>query len=166
MKKITVLFLFTLLLASCVPSVSRTEHHKYCSFKMPGYVHLAPVTNTAFNKENYFKFNSSRSSSMLQIFVYNTEIDLDEKIAGQEDAINKPDIFTAAATVPVNHFGRYTGKGIAMTGDYSGGLVHGKIVIFAYSGKNRGFVAIYQHIPENANDFDSVVNSFKIRDRG
>lgn len=103
---------------------------------------------------------------MLQIFVFDEQSDVNDKIDAQEKALNKPGVFTANKITPVNHWGKYEGKGIVMDGVYKGGIIKGKITVFAYSNDKSSFLIIRQDIGSQElvkANFDQIENSFKLK---
>jgi hypothetical protein len=139
---------------------------KRCTFSLADDLSLQNIDTTVFSKEGYFKIKPSVDPGMLQIFVFEGQSDINDKIDRQEKALNQPEVFTASQITPVNHWGKYEGKGIVMNGVYKGGLIKGKITVFAYSNDKSSFLIVRQDIGSHElvkANFDQIENSFKLK---
>ena len=181
MKKIIVLFAicFIVLQACNLSSGNKTADAKLvdnidyklidkkrCSFRLADDLKLQNIDTTMFSKEGYFKIEPPVDAGMLQIFVFEGESDINDKIDRQQKALNQPEIFTASTITPLNHWGKYEGKGIVMNGIYKGGIIKGKITVFAHSNDKSSFLIIRQDIGSHElvkADFDQIENSFKLK---
>lgn len=167
-----VLIVILVFIQACKSDVKKSEvgnfqliDEKRCEFKLAPDLMLKEIDTTKFDKDGYFKIYSKVSNSMMQIFVFNTEIDAAEKVADEKSALNTPEVFTANTFNDVTKFGHYTGTGLIMDGYYKGGIVKGKIKVFAYSTSKSAFLIIRQIIntDESSDDFDKVENSFILK---
>src|SRR5579885_2727036 len=120
-----------------------TVNRQRCSFQVTDKLYLDHI-DSSFNPQAYFKIRSYLSENMMQLFVYDTKIDEDEKLNAEMKALNVPDVFIPNSIEKITHFGDYEGKGVIMKGVYSGGVVNGTIKVFCFSGKDKGFMAIRQ----------------------
>lgn len=139
---------------------------KRCSFRLDDGLSLKDIDTTMFTKEGYFKIEPSVDPGAFQIFVFDGQSDINDKIDAQEKALNQPEIFTAGEIMPLNHWGKYDGKGMVMNGIYKGGVIKGKITIFAYSNDKSSFLIIRQDIGSHESvkaNFDQIENSFKLK---
>jgi hypothetical protein len=134
-----------------------------CSFDIPGNLYLGEI-DSSFDEQGYFRILSDKSENRVQLFVYNSEIDTDEELKIKVEALNAPDVFKAKSIDSVNQFGNYTGKGVLMKGIYAGGIIKGKIKVFCYSGKDKGFTAVTQIIDaSDTSAFKIIENSFLLK---
>jgi len=173
MKIIYILFFLFSIFQSCINTLPKTEDKKsqmqnkeHCSFEMSSNLQFKPIDTTKFAKESYFKIGSSISDNIMQIFVYDTQIDALQKTKDQQEALNTPDVFSAKTITPINKIGKYNCSGILMEGVYAGGIIKGKIKVFAYSDAQKGFVFIRQYIGGSNNDtedFDQIENTFTLK---
>lgn len=161
--------LFFPLLTSCLDTGTNNEiqskkiNRERCSFALPAHLYLGTI-DSSFDEQGYFRVLSERSQNRMQLFVYNSKIDIDEELKGKIEALNSRDVFTARSIDSVNRFGDYEGKGVIMAGIYNGGIVKGKIKIFCYSNDQKGFVTIRQIIdPKDSSSFNLVEKSFLLK---
>ena len=137
-----------------------------CRFKLPGDLVLKPIDTSEFDKEGYFEITSHDENETLQIFVFDHKTDVDEQLNMQQKALDTPAVFTAKTITPIKQWGKYNSKGILMNGLYAGGVIKGKITVFAYSTDKRGFLVIQQdvgsHESEKA-DIKLVADSFFLK---
>jgi len=134
-----------------------------CAFDLPVDLYLGR-TDGSLSEEGYFKIESSESNNILQLFVYNTQIDIEEHVNRQQEALNSDDIFTAATIDTISRLGSYDGKGVVMKGAYAGGVVNGEIKIFCFSNNEKGFLIIRQTInKDDSQNFDIVEKSFLLK---
>ena len=139
---------------------------KRCSFRLADDLSLQNIDTTVFSKEGYLKIEPPVDPGMLQIFLFDGQRDINDEIASQEKALNQPEIFTANKITLMNHWGKYEGKGIVMNGVYKGGIIKGKITVFAYSNDKSSFLIIRQDIGSHElvkANFDQIENSFKLK---
>jgi hypothetical protein len=175
MKKIAAFLIIAcsvLLLQACIMGNGTTSEtgklinkHR-CSFRLPEDLALQAIDTTVFDKEGYFKIASADNTKILQIFVYDQKTDPDEQISAQQKALNTPEVFTAQTIIPVKRWGKYNGKGILMDGTYNGGVVKGKIIVFAYNTIKSGFLIIQQDIGSHDSgkaDLKQVEDSFLLK---
>ena len=140
-----------------------TVNRQRCSFNVTDKLYLDRI-DSSFNPEGYFKIKSYMSENMLQLFVFDTKIDEDDKLNAEVRALNSPDVFIPHSIEQINHFGNYQGKGVVMNGVYSGGVLNGTIKVFCFGEKDKGFLAIRQTIrPVDEKEFDVVENSFTLK---
>lgn len=140
-----------------------TVNRQRCSFQVTDKLYLDHI-DSAFNPQAYFKIRSYLSENMIQLFVFDTKIDIDEKLNTEAKSLNAPDVFRADSIVKITHFGNYEGRGVIMKGTYSGGVVNGTIKVFCFSDKDKGFMAIRQTIRSvDDKEFDVVENSFILK---
>ena len=140
-----------------------TVNRQRCSFDLPNNLYLGKI-DSSFSEEGYFKIVSFKSGNIMQLFVFDSPIDPEEKFKSQEDALNSPEIFTAKTIENIPRFGNYEGKGVIMKGTYSGGVVTGSIKIFSFAEENKGFLVIRQMIhDDDTKDFDLVESTFHLK---
>ena len=134
-----------------------------CSFVLPEKLYLGKI-DSSFNEEGYFRIISRESENRMQLFVYDSQTDMDERVNAQMNALNSPDVFSAKKIERINRFGNYQGKGVIMKGTYTGGVIQGKIKIFCYGTSAKGFLVIQQTIKvaDTAN-FAMVEKSFLLK---
>jgi hypothetical protein len=134
-----------------------------CSFELPDNLYLGKI-DSSFDEQGYFRILSDKSENRMQLFVYNSGIDLDTELKIKMEALNAPDVFKARLIDSLNQFGNYKGKGVVMSGTYEGGVVKGKIKIFCYSGQDKGLIVIRQIINNgDTSAFKDVENSFLLK---
>lgn len=134
-----------------------------CSFNLPGSLFLGEI-DVSLDEEGYFRIISHRSENRMQLFVFNSKIDVDEKLDNQIEALNTPNVFTAKSIEKENRFGNYQGKGVIMKGIYQGGIVRGTIQIFCFGTGDKGFLVIRQTIKKSDTEaFNLVENSFRMK---
>ncbi len=137
---------------------------QHCSFDLTDKLYLDKIDDSSFSEEGYFKIASHESSNVLQLFVYDAPVDVNDKVTAQVEALNSPDIFTASSIDSVFQLGRYTGKGVNMKGTYEGGVIKGAIKIFSFTNDNKGFLLIRQTIDYNDTaDFNLVERSLLLK---
>ena len=174
MKKIAPLLIacFLLLLQACIMGngvsndTGKLMNRQRCSFRLPGDLVLKPIDTNEFDKEGYFEIASNDDNETLQIFVFDHKIDPDEQLNMQQKALDTPTVFTAKTITPIKQWGKYNGKGILMSGLYAGGVIKGKITVFAYSTAKRGFLIIQQDIGSQESekaDIKLVADSFFLK---
>ena len=135
-----------------------------CSFELPVSLYLGKIDTSTYDEQGYFRILSNKSENRMQLFVRNSNIDVNEELKNQIEALNSPDVFTARRIDSLNQFGNYRGKGVLMSGIYEGGIVKGKIKIFCYTGHNNGLIIVWQTI--NNGDtlaFKEVESSFLLK---
>jgi hypothetical protein len=169
LKKILLPGLFFFLITSC-KYANDSQKNKFekitrerCSFDLQRSLYLGEI-DSSFDEQGYIRILSDKSENRMQLFIYNSEIDINEELETKVKALNSPNVFTAASIDSVNQFGNYKGKGVIMTGVYAGGIIKGKIKVFCYGNEDKGFVAVRQII--NASDsssFNLVENSFLLK---
>jgi hypothetical protein len=134
-----------------------------CSFVLPGKLYLGKI-DSSFNEEGYFRILSRESENRMQMFVYDSQIDIDERVNAQMNALNSPDVFSAKTIERISRFGNYQGKGVIMKGTYTGGVIQGKIRVFCYSTTGKGFLVIQQTIKSaDTANFALVEKSFLLK---
>jgi hypothetical protein len=114
-----------------------------CSFELSNNLYLGKI-DSSFDNEGYIRVLSDESENRMQLFVYNSSIDIDEELKIKIEALNSPDIFTANSIDSVNQFGKYKGKGVIMKGTYEGGIVKGRIKVFCHGREDKGFIVVLQ----------------------
>lgn len=140
-----------------------TVNRQRCSFQVTDKLYLDHI-DSAFNPQAYFKIRSYLSENLMQLFVFDSKIDVDEKLNTEVKALNAPDVFIADSIEKITHFGNYEGKGVIMKGMYSGGVVNGTIKVFCFTDQDKGFMAIRQTIRSlDDKEFDVVENSFTLK---
>jgi hypothetical protein len=134
-----------------------------CSFELPINLYLGKL-DSSFDEQGYFRILSDKSENRMQLFVYNSGIDVDEELKTKVEALNAPGVFTARLIDSLNQFGNYQGKGVVMSGTYEGGIIKGKIKIFCYTGRNNGLIVVWQ-IPNNGDTlaFKEIESSFLLK---
>jgi len=134
-----------------------------CSFDLSNKLFLDRI-DESHDPEGYFKIASPGSENVMQLFVFNTSIDVDEKLEAMQKALNTPDIFTASTIEKISKFGSYSGSGVMMDGTYNGGILKGTIKIFCHGEKGKGFLVIRQTISTtDSKEFDLVESSFRLK---
>ena len=134
-----------------------------CSFDLSADLHLEKI-DSKFDEEGYFLIGSYKSSNILQLFVYDSQVDVEQNLDDQLKALNSPDVFKAKSIDSLNQFGIYNGKGIIMNGNYVGGVVKGTIKIFSYGKDEKGFLVIRQNVENtDSKNFDLIENSFLLK---
>lgn len=172
MKKIFLIELLVFGLFSCnlnrqndnqdKPKVEKVNRQR-CSFDLSNKLFLGKI-DSSFNEEGYFRILSYKSENRMQLFVFDSQVDIDEKLDGQIKALNSPDVFTAKSIEKIKKFGSYEGKGVIMKGTYEGGVVLGTIKVFCFGTANKGFLIIRQIITNtDIEDFDLIENSFRLK---
>ncbi len=174
MKYLVVLLLAVLVLPSCdatktKPGTESTASTllkvKRCEFKMGEDLFLTPIDSAAMDPEGYYYISSHKSDNVMQVFLFTDSIDANQKVEDQKAALNTPSIFTAKSIEKFEKWGNYTGKGIHMKGNYNGGIIKGKIDVFAAAQGSKGFLIIRQTVTNDDNDiaqFDQLERSFKL----
>ena len=143
----------------------RTEkiNRERCSFDLSNKLALDDIDSTQ-DPEGYFKISSSVSDNIMQVFVFDVSIDVDDKLENMQKALNTPDIYTASTIDKIDRLGSYTGKGVDMEGVYNGGIVVGNIKIFCYGKEGKGFMVVRQTITTtDTSEFNQVENSFQLK---
>ena len=149
--------LITLWMFSCNDTTLR------CSFDLTDELFLAKI-NSSFNADGYFKIASYESNNMMQLFVFDSQIDVDKKLNDQVEVLNSPNVFTAQTIDCLHQFGNYKGKGVIMKGVYEGGVVRGTITVFSFGKEDKGFLSIRQIIEKSDTaDFNLVEKSFMLK---
>lgn len=134
-----------------------------CSFDLAADLNLEKI-DASFDVEGYFKIASYKSNNLMQLFVYNSQVDVDQKLGDQIHALNFPDVFKAKSIDTIYHLGSYEGKGVIMKGTYEGGVVTGTIKIFCFGTGEKGFLTIRQTINNgDTYNFDLIENSFLLK---
>ena len=100
LKRISYILLSCAILA-CTSSPARKDmqvHGKVelvqrerCSFDLPEPLFLDKI-NASFSEEGYFKIGSSVSNNLMQLFVFDAPIDVDDKVDKQVHALNSPEV--------------------------------------------------------------------------
>jgi hypothetical protein len=171
MKKLCTLLTagILLLLLACMNPVdnsSRLMDKQRCRFELPAELSLKKIDTALFSKEGYFKIEPIEDAGLMQIFVFNKQTNPDDHISAQQAALNSPEVFTANTISHIKHWGKYDGKGLVMDGVYKGGIIKGKITVFAYSTDKSSFLIIRQDVGSHESvkaDFDRVENSFTLK---
>jgi hypothetical protein len=169
LKRILFAALFLFVITSCenAGNKQKTKFEKVnrerCSFDISSNLYLGEI-DSSFDEQGYFRILSDKSENRVQLFVYNSEIDTDEELKIKVEALNSPDVFKAKSIDSVNQFGNYTGKGVLMKGFYAEGVIKGKMRVFCYSGKDKGFTAVTQIIDaSDTSAFNVIEKSFLLK---
>jgi hypothetical protein len=169
LKRILFAALSLFVLTSCEDAGNKQKtkfekvNRERCSFEISNNLYLGKI-DSSFDEQGYFKILSDKSDNLMQLFVFNSEIDTDEKLKIEVEALNSPDVFKAKSIDSVNQFGKYTGKGVLMKGAYTGGVLKGKIKVFCYSKEDKGFIAVIQTIyASDTSAFNVIENSFLLK---
>lgn len=140
-----------------------TVNRQRCSFDVTDKLYLDRI-DSSFNPQAYFNIKSYLTDNLLQLFVYDSKFDEEEKLDAEVKGLSAPDVFIPSSIEKINRFGKYQGKGVIMKGHYSGGIVNGTIKIFCFSDSAKGFLAVRQTIQsKDVNEFDVVENSFTLK---
>lgn len=168
-----VLFAFVSALLSCNDDTMNDglkEKHKIetvnrqrCSFQVTDKLYLDHI-DSSYDPQSYFNIKSYLSDNVMQLFVFDSNFDEEEKLDAEVKALSSPDVFIPNSIEKIKQFGNYQGKGVIMKGHYSGGVVNGLIKVFCFSDSAKGFVAvrqIIQHLDEK--EFDVPENSLMLK---
>lgn len=134
-----------------------------CSFDLSADLYLEKI-DSSFDEEGYFMIASFKSSNIIQLFVFDSQVDVDLELDTQIQALNSPDVFKAKSIDTIYHFGNYEGKGVIMKGSYKGGVIKGMIKIFSFGTDEKGFLAIRQTFNNtDLHNFDLIESSFLLK---
>src|ERR1700675_4124425 len=59
-----------------------------CSFDLSADLYLGKIDASSFDEEGYIKIASYKSNNLMQLFVFNSQVDVDEKLNAQIEALN------------------------------------------------------------------------------
>ena len=99
-------------------------------------------SDTDFNIDNYFTFNSASNGGQVTFFIYNVPIDEQEHIDAQVKA-HLDKVLKNGTVSYFNSWGQYKGHGAKIKGKYQG-IFNAEVKIFAHSGDTCSFLTASQ----------------------